>query len=177
MTIRNDESIEKNFPSIDGIRDKAELRKILLSTFIDEDCNTKLRYFVEKLSNGKRIYIERPGRLNKGCDFVIYVEDLLLFNNNNDKYPRHQDLIDDLQIKKQTLSKEDYSSLLKAITDIYNLESFDYAYSNLNNIESNNGWSFELILKLSRWFFIEQDITYWAKSGRKMLYNAILQTK
>lgn len=177
MTIRKDDSVEKTFPSVDTISDKAQLRKLLLSIFIEEDCKTKLRYFIETLSSGKRIYIERPGQLNKGCDFVIYIEDLLLYKNGNDNPPRHKDLLDDLIAKKNVMTHDEYSSLLKAIEDIYNLKPYKTAIKHLNGITTNVGWSFELILKLSRWLFIEQDITYWAKSGREMLLNEIMKTK
>ncbi|MGI6718344.1 MAG: hypothetical protein ACOX4D_04230 [Bacteroidales bacterium] len=175
MTIRNDNRKEIEFQSVDTITDRAELRKLMLCTFIKEDCKTKLRYFVETLSDGKRIYIERPAQLNKGCDFVIFVEDLLLFKNGNDKFPKHDDLLNDLQQKKQELSSTNYNLLIQAIYDIYNLKTFDKAFSNIANLPKVSGWSYELILKLSRWFFIEQDITYWAKSGREMLYNHIIE--
>lgn len=177
MTIRKDDSIESTLLYIDTIRDKAKLRERLLSIFIQEDCHTKLRYFVEILSDGKRIYIERPGRLNKGCDFAIYVEDLLLHKNNNDKCPKHSDLLEDLSAKKNNMTSNHYSLLLEAIEDIYNLNPYENAIARLKNIPDNIGWSFELVLKLTRWFFIEQDITYWAKSGRKMLYDVIMKTK
>lgn len=177
MTIRKDDSIEKTFPSVDIISDKAILRKRLLTVFIEEDCKTKLRYFVETLSNGKRIYIERPGRLNKGCDFVIYVEDLLLYKNKNDNPPSHKDLLNDLIDKKKEMTNNEYSLLLKAIEDIYKLKPYNTAIKHLNGITVNTGWSFELILKLTRWFFIEQDITYWAGTGRDMLFDEIMKTK
>jgi hypothetical protein len=136
----------------------------------------KYRYFVEKIeSDNRRIYIERPGRLNKGCDFVIYVEDLLLFNNSNDKPPKFNDLVTDIKYKKDHLNIMDYNLLIKAITSIYNLNTYLNSYNIIRNIKNiENSWNYELLLKLNRWFFIEQDITYWAKSGREMLYNAIL---
>ena len=36
------------------------------------------------------------------------------------------------------------------------------------------GWDYEVLLKLLRWLFIEQDVTYWSGNGREMLYSAIL---
>ena len=37
----------------------------------------------------------------------------------------------------------------------------------------NSGYSPELILKLVKWLFIEQDIRDWNTSGRAMLMNGI----
>ena len=128
--------------------------------------------FVETLADGKRIYIERPGRLNKGCDFVIYVEDLIKWQNGNDKAPSHNDLLEDLQLKKDNLPPNDYGKLIQAITDIHDLKTFEQSYSNVKGLPCH-GWPYELTLKLVRWFFIEQDLTYWAGQGRGMLYNAI----
>ena len=68
MTIRNDDHIE-NFLNVDGIRSREEIRKFMLLTYALEDCKVKVRYYVETLNSGKRIYIERPTFLNKGCDF------------------------------------------------------------------------------------------------------------
>jgi len=172
MTIRQDESIEALF-SIDNLSDRIAVRKAMLRLFMDEDCKTKLRYYVETLADGKRIYIERPGRLNKGCDFVILVEDLITWGNGNDKAPSHDDLINDLKEKKAFLDQNSFEAILQAITDIYEVRDFNQAYSHINNLP-NIGWSYELVLKLARWLFIEQDMTYWARSGREMLYNAII---
>ncbi len=177
MTIRNDDSIIINLQSIDDINDRKELREFLLQLFIIEECKTKYRYLVETLSDGKKIYIERPGRLNKGCDFVIYVEDLIVYQNTNDKPPKHDNLFEDLRIKKSKLTQPEYNLLLDAIDLIYRLNTYVNAYNILANLPPAQGWSYELILKLVRWFFIEQDITYWSKSGREMLYNGIMSSK
>jgi hypothetical protein len=110
--------------------------------------------------------------LNKGCYFVIYVENFLCYKNGNDKPPKHKDLLDDLKAKKQSLSKKDYVLLMNSVEKIYNLQSAKDAISLTKKLPTQ-GWNYELLLKLLRWFFIEQDITYWAKSGRDMLYSVI----
>jgi len=171
MTIRADESVEIGI-SVDHFRTREDVRKYLLELFIEEDCKTKLRYYVETLSCGKRIYIERPGRLNKGCDFVIYAEDFIKWKNGNDKPPKHDDLLDDLRNKRKILSNEQFETLKLAIKDIYELKPYSDAIGRVTNLPKLD-WSCELILKLVRWFFIEQDVTYWARSGREMLFNGI----
>ncbi len=172
MTIRPDSSIQRSI-DIDNIRDRSDLRAFILSQWIAEDPNSKYRYFVEVLANGDRIYLERPGRLNKGCDFVVFIENQLTFNNGNDKPPKHDFIVNDLEIKKRLLNTFQWELLLQAIEAIYNCESFDTAISFCATLP-NVGHSYELILKTLRWLFIEQDITYWSGQGRNMLFSHIL---
>lgn len=173
MTVRIDEHQEKRL-NVDHIHSRVELRKFMLTTYAIEDCNTKNRYYVETLKNNKRIYIERPTMLNKGCDFVVYVEDLLLWKNGNDRPPKHDDVLDDLHQKKANLTDEQFKKLISAITTIYNVEEYDIAEQYIETLPSV-GWDYEVLLKLLRWLFIEQDITYWSGEGRNMLYSAILK--
>lgn len=172
MTVRNDDHIEKNL-DVDNIRNREEARKFLLITYAIEDCHIKTRYYVETLRNGKRIYIERPTFLNKGCDFVLYAEDVITCKNGNDKAPSHNDVLRDLTIKRRALTTEQYTKLLEAIKCIYELKPYAEAEAHICKLPQVN-WDYELLLKLLRWLFIEQDITYWAGDGRKMLYTAIL---
>jgi len=111
MAIRQDNSIPLNI-SVDNINDRTELRTHILNQWILENSNAKYRYFVEVLANGNRIYLERPGRLNKGCDFVIFIENHLTFNNGNDKPPKHDFIVDDLEIKKQHMNPAEWTQLL-----------------------------------------------------------------
>ena len=172
MSVRNDDHIEKVL-DVDHIRNREEARKFLLITYAIEDCHVKTRYYVETLSDGKRIYFERPTSLNKGCDFVLFAEDVITFQNGNDKAPSHNDVLQDLTIKKQALSSEQYAGLLEAIKCIYDMKPYSKAEAHVKNLPQV-GWSYELLLKLLRWLFIEQDITYWAGDGREMLYTAII---
>lgn len=172
MAIRQDNSIPLNI-SVDNINDRTVLRTHILNQWILENSNAKYRYFVEVLANGNRIYLERPGRLNKGCDFVIFIENHLTFNNGNDKPPKHDFIVDDLEIKKQQLNPAQWTQLLQAIEAIYNCETYNTAIAFCNNLP-NVGESYELILKTLRWLFIEQDVTYWSGQGRNMLYSHIL---
>jgi len=173
MTIRDDNSININLYNIDTYTSRTDIRNYLLEVMKAEMPQTKYRYFVEQLNNGNRIYLERPGRLNKGCDFVIYIENHILYNNRNDKPPKHDFLLDDLRLKKENLNNDEWAIFINSIELIYNLNSFETSSENIQELP-NIGETYELILKLSRWFFIEQDITYWSKSGREMLFNAIL---
>lgn len=172
MAIRQDNSISLNI-FVDNIYERTELRTHILNQWILENPNAKYRYFVEVLANGNRIYLERPGRLNKGCDFIIFIENHLTFNNGNDKPPKHDFIVDDLKIKKQQLNPAQWTQLLQAIEAIYNCKSYKTAIALCNNLP-NIDESYELILKTLRWLFIEQDVTYWSGKGRNMLHSQIL---
>ncbi len=145
--------------NVSRFSNKKDIRDYLLQTWSNEAESIQFRYFVETLSNNKKIYLERPANLNKGCDFVIKVEDLIIFKNGNDKPPKHNYLLE--RIKNKSTIK----NLKNELTDIYNCNSTKTTYIDIEH---------ELILKLSKWFFIEQDITYWANSGRNMLWKEIM---
>lgn len=174
MTIRDDESIEINLiDAVDGFNSRTEVRSFVLNKWIEETAEHKYRYFVETLNNNGRIYLERPGRLNKGCDFVIYIENQLLWRNGNDRPPDHGFILDDLREKQIELPAETWTSLLTAINKIYNCLSYNEAIGELVNLNYAKGHSFEMILKTLKWLFIEQDITYWSGRGRAMLWDEI----
>jgi len=172
MTIRDDTRTVIDLNGKVNFNVKEAIRGFLLDTWKAESQNTSYRYFVEILSNGKRIYLERPASLNKGCDFKIYAEDLLLHKNGNDKPPSHKDIIDDLQHKAQE-NAQSYQRLVVLIEKVYQCDDFDEIIEMAKEIPFHTGWSCETLLKLIKWFFIEQDITYWNGVGRRMFWDAI----
>lgn len=81
--------------------ERAAVRAEVFQYWIKEEPGTAIvrntyRYNAEKLSDGSRIYLTRPTRLNKGADFVICCENFTKFKNGNDKPPSHGDLITEL---------------------------------------------------------------------------------
>jgi len=174
MTVRQDNSTNIDLYNIEQFSNRSEIRNFLLNQWIQETPSMKYRYFVETLSDGNRIYLERPGRLNKGCDFVIYIENTYLWNNGNDRPPDHKFILNDLASKKHTLSQNEWSSFLDVVGRIYNCDTYQNAIALATNLPVPNGHSYEMLLKTIRWFFIEQDITYWSGEGRGMFNNAIL---
>lgn len=172
MSIRPDNSTNVTLPSIEQFKNKTEIRDFLLKQWISESPETKYRYFVETLSTGLRIYLERPGRLNKGCDFVIYVEQLHVWKNGNDRAPNHNFVFNDLKQKKNILTKKQWDSFLLAVAEIFDSNPFANTVKFLDELPIT-GHNYELLLKLIRWFFIEQDITYWSGEGRKMFFREI----
>jgi len=155
-----------------------DLRKEVVNVFLDEKCGywrndtkivTRYKYFVEKLEDGRSVYLLRPAYLNKGIDFQVTVE---RFKNGKDARPSHKDIFSDLKLKKSE-NPEEFKQLLKAIKRVWDCEDLDTVRKQYN-FSFREGFSVELILKVLKWLFIEQDITYSNYDGRGMLYRAIL---
>lgn len=163
--------------------DKASYRKQLIEEFLKEQPGTtksvtEYYYFVETLQNNKHIYLKRPTALNKGVDFEVRIEDIqfrygkhgnIIATGNR---PSHDDIKNDLARKK--LENPIEFDRLKILLDktyncqpINDLEYRDYSFT--------TGHSVEIIFKALKWLFIEQDVTYWNRSGRAMLYEGLSQ--
>lgn len=129
---------------------------------------TRYKYMVEKLQDGRKIFLIRPTFLNKGIDFQVWVEKL---DGVKDKKPSHKDIFNDLKLKNEE-KKEEISKLHAAITKVWNCEEPDDVIKEIK-LNFEKGYSTELLLKILKWLFIEQDITYWNYDGRGMLKMAI----
>ena len=174
MAIRRDNSNEIILNSLEQFNTRSDIRNFLLNQWIQETPGTKYRYFVETLVSGNRIYLERPGRLNKGCDFVIYIENVHQWKNGNDRPPNHDYILNDLSLKKQSLNQAQWTLLISSIRSVYNCETYNTAVQHISNLPVVDGHSYETLLKIMKWFFIEQDITYWSGEGRGKFFSAIL---
>ena len=132
---------------------------------------SRYKYFVETISDGRRIYLRRPANLHYGFDFVVHVENTN-FNKDGRKRtnPKHEDIIEDLR-NKYSEDKLKYQQLYNLMEKIYLCRDIDMSL--YKNISFSNGYSVEMILKVLKWLFIEQDIRYWNYSGRDMLWNEI----
>jgi len=122
-------------------------------------------YYVEKLKDDNRIYLTRPAYLKKGFDFLIHVEGKLFLTRGD--YPKHDDIFLDLRGKKKVGPKL-YKKLHEAMARVYNCEDPKNVLEDVGNLEFKSGFSVEMILKVLKWFFIEQDIRDWNYSGRAM---------
>lgn len=160
-------------------KNRNNLRKIVLDSFVKEkagrgkgDETSKYKYIVENLISGKRVYLTRPVPLNKGFDFIIHVEDHTFLNGKDN--PRHDDIFGDLKTKKQG-NKQAYNKLVQALEEVFYCKDCNDIYSAYKAYLEvfNQGLSPELILKVTKWFFIEQDIRYWNWSGRNMFMSGI----
>ena len=61
--------------------------------------------------------------------------------------------------------------MFQYIDSVFNCKEIESEW--FDEFSFTTGKSVELILKVIKWFFIEQDITYWNYSGRNMLMNGI----
>jgi len=159
--------------------DRNNLRKIVIDQFIKEKAGhgnkektSVYKYFVEQLTSGDRVYLTRPVALNWGFDFIIHVENQIFKNGKEN--PTHSDILEDLKKKKQ-FNKNAYAKMVEALQEVFNCKDPDEIYSkyNTNLTLLNKGFSPELILKVVKWFFIEQDIRYWNFSGRNKFMEGI----
>lgn len=147
---------------------KGQRRKVL-DAWQEEEENSRYRYNVETCKDGKKVYLLRPTWLNKGLDFQINLEG---FKSKSNEAPKHDDLTGDLEKKKKE-SPENYKKLRKAIDEVYGCEEPDEALKKQSNPKFKSGLPADAVLKLLKWLFIEQDLTYWNNSGRRMFMNAI----
>ncbi len=156
---------------------RKELRDIVIAKFMEEkpglgsgEDTSRYRYNVETLSDGRRIYLTRPAYLKKGFDFRINVEKTTF--QTNKEYPKHDDIFADLRLKRQenpSLCKK----LHQEIDRVYNCEDPDDILPEYTDIKFNAGHPVELILKVIKWFLIEQDIRDWNYSGRRMFKSGV----
>lgn len=163
--------------SFDNEGNRNSVRRRVIEEFLKEKAGTgnkekasKYEYQVETLANGNHIILTRPANLKNGFDFLIRVS-----NHNFNRSgrlrdnPKHDDLIDDLKVKKNNEPKK-YKLLYEKICKVYQCKNVT---SEELKIEYEDGLPADLIVLVCKWFFIEQDIRYWNYSGRNMLFSNI----
>jgi hypothetical protein len=157
--------------------DRNALRILLLNNLVKEragsgnkEKTSKYHYNVETLTCGNRIYLTRPVPLNKGFDFIIHVEGYKFLNDKDN--PRHDDIFNDLREKKQR-NFDSYQHLLKLINLVFLCNDPEDILCKEPMPAFEVDFSIELLLKVLKWFFIEQDVRYWNWSGRNMLMSGI----
>ena len=157
---------------------RKEFRDNLILEFLKEkpgmgkkELSSKYKYYVESLKNGKRIYLSRPTNLNKGMDFTVHLEktEFRVKGAYKDR-PKHQEIIEDL-VQKRIENSFEYEKVKKILNKLYNCEFVNE--EEYSNIYFEMGIEIEGILKIVKWLFLEQDVTYWNYSGRAMLYQSL----
>jgi len=98
---------------------------------------------------------------------------VLRFKNGNPKPPQQQTLIDELHTLN-AMSLDQKLEILTAVRRIWNCEEVNGVVADLNLFSGDV--RAERALKLAKWLFIEQDVTYWTESGRHMLRQWIEST-
>ncbi len=167
---------EMDFP-VRNYTSRVELRQMVVTRFLKEepglgggDDASHYRYNVETLNDGRRVYLTRPAYLKKGFDFRINVEGTVFQTGH--EYPKHDDIFDDLRLKRQEKTAL-CTRLHRAIERVYNCEDPENILLEYQDIKFNAGHPIDLILKVIKWFLIEQDIRDWNYSGRMMFKNGI----
>ncbi|MFX1276678.1 MAG: DNA adenine methylase [Promethearchaeota archaeon] len=169
-------TISWNLPKLNS---RNELRKSVVLKFMEEDPGkgtgnkvSRYRYIVENFIDQRILYLVRPAQYKYGFDFQIWVEK---WNRvNKDKMPSYQDIIQDLKIKKEENLK-DFRYLIRSIEKIFICEDDNWILNWLvsKKVSFSQGEKIDVILKIVKWMFIEQDIRYWNFSGRFKLKNLI----
>lgn len=157
------------------LKSRGQARRALIRRFLTEESGqgqaelaSRYEYFVETLSDDRRIFLRRPASLNKGFDFEIWVQK---WKKGTDGRPSHRLILRDLR-RKMRQNPRKYTALNRGIDKVYRLHEPDIILGKLD-LRFKSGYSAELLLKVLKWMFIEQDITYWNWSGRAMLKNGI----
>ncbi len=156
-----------------------EVRERVITAFLQESPGTgrgknasRYDYEVAHLQNGSKVILTRPANLKNGFDFLIRVSNTNFNPNGRARdYPRHDDIIGDLILKKRE-NLNVYQRLKNEIVNIYHCNS-EVEDVDLSIYKFATGYDIDLILHTIKWFFIEQDIRYWNYSGRSMLMGAI----
>lgn len=163
--------------SNEGTRNEVRMR--VVNKFAEEEPGigkdemaSRYIYFVETLSNGDRVYLQRPANLHNGFDFLVCVENANYAKPGMRKrnYPKHDDFEQDL-LKKKKENPEMFKKLYRILRRIF--ECHDVSEEEINRIKFNGGLPVDHIVKTTKWLFIEQDIRYWNYSGRYMTWGMI----
>ncbi|HEX4378605.1 MAG TPA: hypothetical protein VH022_01105, partial [Candidatus Acidoferrum sp.] len=85
--------------------------------------------------------------------------------------PSHDTMVEDIfsKLKENPGQKK---ALLAAVERVWQCEEPDKVLADTHLI-FKKGLSAELLLKVLKWLFVEQDITYWNYDGRMMLWRGI----
>lgn len=146
---------------------RAQIRKIVVEKFLeespgpaDDETYNRYQYAVEHTSKGDVVLI-RPANLKLGFDFRIDVLGMKFIRGT--EAPSHEDLFEDLKLKH---TKDPvYAELVrKAIIDVFYMAEPEEIISSIT--EKKIGLPVDLLLKVSKWLAIEQDIRYWNGWGR-----------
>lgn len=157
--------------------DRSSQRRMLAEKWLSEGPYSKYKYFVETCEDGKRVYLLRPTFLNKGFDFQVNVEGFRsvtrVAKGGTREMPSHDDLFNDLTLKVKSSPKY-REELFASVCDVYDcVEPDEILLKRPSLRKCKGGLPIDKILRIIKWLFIEQDLTYWLGSGRNMLMSAI----
>lgn len=167
-----------NYILPDGNRQQK--RRALITCFLDEEAGTgrgddasRYQYNVESYGD-YGIFLKRPTRLNKGFDFTVNVQGMCFKKSKKYSNPRHDDIFEALTCCKNKCPNE-YNAVSKAIIAIYECNDIDLSHINAYFLDfEGTSHPIQIILLAIKWLFMEQDCAYWNYSGRKMLFEGLV---
>ncbi len=118
--------------------------------------------------SGRRVFLTRPAWKNKAFDFEIRVQgEKFPSGNKGGKTDRHTHSVicDDLK-QKLAEAPDTCAKLFRLIERIYDCQVV--TSKDFKELPFGTGLPIDMILAVVKWFFIEQDVTYWNYSGRAM---------
>jgi len=105
--------------------DREKIRRQLVNFFLEElpgsgkgELCSHYIYYVDELSDGKRVFLKRPAVLNKGFDFEVHIEDVNFGKSRSTSMPSHRNIVEDLHLKKKENSGE-YKKLSEVIKILF----------------------------------------------------------
>lgn len=127
-------------------------------------------YEVELLSDGRIVYITKPGR--KGVhDFIVWI----LNESNKEWRISHDEIFDDLR-NKMTQNSTEAKKVILALKRVHEGEDpEDVLNENPLLGKSLKGYSLDLLLKVCKWIWGQEDCNYPNGEGRNMSMNAIME--
>ncbi len=152
----------------------ASVKRAFAAIWVKERRYHRYKYFVETCHDGRRIFLKRPTQLNKGIDFQVYLERFRRRHGKlKDGRPSHDDIIKDLRKKisrKPRLKQE----LFRAVSEVFKCSRPSSVLKRHPRLAILSvGLPLDATLRILRWLFIEQDLTYWLGRGRNELMREI----
>lgn len=170
---------------------RENIRKEITGWFLDEKCGTnqqvsRYEYIVEEFLIGDlkyEIYLRRPAFKNKGMDFVISVRRFKkrTFKHVDSKWSYREELnrpsFESIYEALENIQGGiDVSAYLKSVYDtstILDTSTIPDVLIKIRKISKNFEMHLAVAILLFKWFFIEQDCTYWNYSGRELLHKEL----
>jgi hypothetical protein len=157
----------------------AEIKQSFAKLWLKEEQYRKYVYEVERCDNGARVFLHRP-TYKHGLDFAVSVEGFRSQlrkgkRRRKSKSPRpsHGDIIKDLKDKIKSRPKLT-KDLFGAVSAIYRCVEPGAVLNKHTKLKTfRSGLPIDHTLRIIKWLFIEQDVTYWLGTGRNMLMSAI----
>lgn len=153
-----------------------EIKQSFARLWLQEKPYKKYAYCVEKCDDGSQVFLHRP-TYKHGLDFAVSVEGFRsTLRKNKSERPSHDDIFKDLKDKTRR-HPHLRAQLFKAVTLVYECVEPDVVLRRLPRLRAASpGLAMDKVLRIIKWLFIEQDVTYWLGTGRNMFMSAIERT-